>query len=418
MRILVVTQYFWPETFRINEMCQMFVERGHSVTVLTGVPNYPAGEVFPAYIQSPEAFGQFKGANVVRVPMVARGSSRVRLALNYLSYATSGAILGPWRLRGERYDVILVYQLSPVLMAVPAMVLRRLRRVPSCMLVMDLWPETPLALGMLPHPLLYRAARWCVRWIYRSMDLLLVQSPGFVESVRALSPAGSSIEYFPSWADAVFATTEPTPAPEVPTAPGSFNVLFAGNVGEAQGFGVILDAAAALAPDTSVRFLIVGDGSQLAWVRAEVERRSLSTTVLLLGRHPVDRMPEFFAHADALLVSLRPDPVFSKTIPAKIQAYMASGTPIIAVLDGEGADAVRRWDCGVVVAPGDAAGLAAAVRRLAAAPAADRRAMGDNGRVGADSEFNGEVLVDRLLGWMADLVDGRPSRRATPIDAP
>lgn len=412
MRILVVTQYFWPETFRINELCQMFVERGHAVTILTGVPNYPSGEVFPEYRRSRNAFAQFGGANVVRVPMFRRGTRRMQLALNYASFAISAASLGSWRLRGQRFDVIFVYEPSPITVGIPAMVLRRLKGIPSCLWILDLWPETPHALGMLPHPMLYRATQWGVRCIYRRTDLLLVQSPGFVEPVGALAPSGTPIEYFPSWADAVFeSTTEPEPAAEVPAVPGSFNVLFAGNVGEAQDFGMILDAAEALATRTDIRFLVVGDGRQLAWVRSEVERRHLSGTVLMLGRHPVERMPAFFAHADALLVSLRPDPVFSKTIPAKVQAYMASGKPIVAALDGEGADAVRRWKCGLVVAPGDSAGLVAAVVKLADGPVSERVAMGENGRAGADSEFNRHVLVDRLLSWLEELTQGSAERR-------
>lgn len=406
----MITQYFWPETFRINELCEMFVEHGHEVTILTGVPNYPSGEVFPEFRRSPASFDRFEGSPVVRVPMSSRGTSRAQLVLNYVTFAISAAIIGAWRLRGRRFDVIFVYEPSPITVGVPGMVLRRLKGIPSCLWVLDLWPDTPHALGMLPHPALYRLTQWGVRRIYRSTDLLLVQSPGFVEPVRQLAPPGRRVEYFPSWADAVFDSEEPVGASEVEARPESFTVLFAGNVGEAQDFPTILDAAAALAERSDIRFLVVGDGRQLAWVRSEVERRQLNGTVFLLGRHPVERMPEFFAHADALLVSLRPDPVFSRTIPAKVQAYMASGKPIVALLDGEGADAVRRWSCGVVVTPGDARGLVDAVLKLADASVADRALMGSNGRAAADSEFNRHRLVESLLGWMVDLTAQGPRR--------
>ena len=192
----MITQYFWPETFRINELCEMFVEHGHEVTILTGVPNYPSGEVFPEFRRSPASFDRFEGSPVVRVPMSSRGTSRAQLVLNYVTFAISAAIIGAWRLRGRRFDVIFVYEPSPITVGVPGMVLRRLKGIPSCLWVLDLWPDTPHALGMLPHPALYRLTQWGVRRIYRSTDLLLVQSPGFVEPVRQLAPPGRRVEYF------------------------------------------------------------------------------------------------------------------------------------------------------------------------------------------------------------------------------
>ena len=401
--MLVVTQYFWPETFRINELATMLVARGHQVTVLTGVPNYPSGELFPEYVMSPRAFDRFGDIDVVRVPMIRRGTSRLRLVLNYFSFAASASFFGPVRLRGRPFDVIFTYEPSPITVGIPAAVLRRTTSARSCLWILDLWPETPRALGMLPVRPLVALVEWMVRRIYRATDLLLVQSPGFVEAVRGYAGQKARIEYFPSWADAVFDAELPALAPEVPLASGSFDIVFAGNIGEAQDFGTILDAAQLLRDRPDVRFVVVGDGRQLPWVASEVARRGLASTVLLVGRHPVERMPEFFAHADALLVCLRPDDVFAMTIPAKVQAYMASGKPIIAVLDGEGADAVRRWECGVVVRPGDGSGLARAVAALSDADERERARMGENGRNGALVEFNRDVLVDRLESWLLEL---------------
>ncbi len=411
MRILIVTQYFWPETFRINELTGMLTDHGHTVTVLTGVPNYPTGDVFGEYAADPSSFSVFEGSSVIRVPMVARGTTRLRLVLNYLTFAVSASVLGAWKLRRRHFDVIFVYEPSPITVGIPGAVFRRLKRSPSCLWILDLWPDTPHALGMLPNATLYRFVAWGVRQIYRSTDLLLVQSPGFEASVRSYAPADRRIEYFPSWADAVFDEAPPTPAPEVVADTNVFTIVFAGNIGEAQDFETILAAAAQLAHRSSVRFLILGDGRQSGWLAEQIQQRELGKIVVLLGRHPVERMPEFFAHADAMLVSLRPDPVFSKTIPAKVQAYMASGKPIIALLDGEGAAAVTRWDCGVVAVPGDSASLVEAITKLIESPTEVRKQMGENGRQGAEQEFNRHVLVKRLIGWMNELVDGSPSRR-------
>lgn len=268
---------------------------------------------------------------------------------------------------------------------------------------MDLWPETPIALGILPFKFLQRLVGSFVKLIYRSTDLLLIQSPAFETSVRRYAPKNAEIRYFPSWADAVFDAQLPEPAPEVPRSPESFSVLFAGNIGEAQDFESVLAAAELVRERADIRFLIVGDGRVLEWVENEVRARGLSLSVLLLGRHPVERMPEFFAHADALLVSLRADPVFSATIPAKVQAYMASGLPIVGLLDGEGAEVVRRWDCGISAPSGDPAGLAAAILKLADSPIEVRKRMGENGRSGAATEFNRHILMDKLVQWMSEL---------------
>ncbi len=410
MRILVVTQYFWPETFRINELVEMFVQQGHDVTVLTGVPNYPSGNVFPDFARDQSRFSNWKGAAVKRVPMTVRGTGRLKLVINYLTYAISASVIGPWKLRGESYDVIFAYEPSPITVGIPAMVMRFIKRAPSCLWVLDLWPEIPHALGMLNNKWLYRTVEFGVKKIYGATDLLLVQSPGFEKAVRKYAPTNATVRYFPSWADAVFDGPLPGAAPEVPTVEGSFSVLFAGNIGESQDFESILRSAELLKDRPNIRFLVIGDGRQLEWVTREIEIRGLKSSVLLLGRHPVERMPEFFAHADALLVTLKAEPAFSATIPAKVQAYMAAGIPIVGLLDREGADAIRRWECGLVASSGDAQGLTDAITRLADMPVQSRQEMGNNGRRGAETEFNRHRLVEQLLAWMTQLVDEKQTR--------
>ncbi|HEY4138924.1 MAG TPA: glycosyltransferase family 4 protein, partial [Casimicrobiaceae bacterium] len=193
------------------------------------------------------------------------------------------------------------------------------------------------------------------------------------------------------------------PAPEVPVVPGSFNVMFAGNIGEAQDFPAILDAAEQLRNRRDIRWLIVGDGRMAAWVDDEIARRGLSNTVIMLGRFPTDRMPSFFQHADALLVSLKADPLFAMTAPGKIQSYLASGRPVLAMLDGEGASVIEHAHAGLTGAAGDAAQLADNVLRLAAMTPAERASMGQNGAAYAEREFRRAGLVDRLEGWLTEL---------------
>jgi colanic acid biosynthesis glycosyl transferase WcaI len=396
VKILIVTQYFWPENFRINDLTQELVQRGHSVTVLTGIPNYPAGRVFEAYRQNPKAFGHYGGATVWRVPMLARGQGSVRLFLNYLSFVVGGCLCGPWRLRGQQADVIFVFETSPVTVGLPAVLLGRIKHAPVVFWVLDLWPETLAAIGVIRSPRVLGWVGHMVKFIYDRCTLVLGQSRGFLGSIAKYCSDTHKIRYFPSWAEEVFNEPDLVPAPEVPVREGVFNVLFAGNIGEAQDLFAVLEAAESLKHNAAVRWLIVGDGRKSDWLREEVERRGLQGSVLLLGRFPVGRMPSFYAHADALLVSLKKDPVFSMTIPGKVQSYLMAGVPLIGMLDGEGAQVITDANAGLVCAAGDAGGLAAAVLKMAAMSADQRHQLGVNGRVFAQKEFGRSLLMDRL----------------------
>jgi glycosyltransferase involved in cell wall biosynthesis len=405
VKILIVTQYFWPENFRINDLTQELVKRGHSVTVLTGIPNYPAGRVFDAYRQNPMAFGQYSGATVLRIPMLARGHGAVRLFMNYLSFVIGACLCGPWRLRGQHADVIFVFEPSPVTVGLPAVMLGRIKHAPVVFWALDLWPETLAAIGVVRSPRVLGWIGHLVKFIYERCTLVLGQSRGFLASIAKYCSDIKKIRYFPSWAEDVFNEPDLLPAPEVPVRKGVFNVLFAGNIGEAQDLPAVLAAAESLRHNASIRWLIVGDGRKSDWLHDEVGRRGLQGSVMLLGRFPVERMPSFYAHADALLVSLKKDPVFSMTIPGKVQSYLMAGIPLVGMLDGEGAKVIADANAGLVCAAGDAGGLASAVLQLAAMSANQRNQLGVNGRVYAQKEFGRTQLMDRLETLLIEAVD-------------
>ena len=202
--MLVVSQYFWPEVFRVNEVVTELVARGHEVTVLTGRPNYPDGRVFESYRRDPPAFARYAGATVIRVPLRPRGRGSLQLALNYLSFVVWGLLLGPWRLRGRRFDSIFVFEISPITAALPALLLRRLKRAPVLMWVLDLWPDTLSAVGVVRSPRVLRWVGAMVSFIYRRCDLILAQSRAFFANIEHWSGDASRIRYFPAWAEAVF----------------------------------------------------------------------------------------------------------------------------------------------------------------------------------------------------------------------
>lgn len=408
MRLLVVTQYFWPENFRINDLVSELVLRGHSVTVLTGHPNYPAGRLFPEFQMNRQKFDSFNGASIVRVPLIPRGQGGLRLALNYLSFAASASLLGSWRLRRSKFDTIFVYEPSPITVGIPAILLRWLKKAPVAFWVLDLWPETLKAIGVIRSPLLLRFIGKLVSMIYNRCDLILAQSKSFIPQIAKYCNDVIRIEYFPSWAESVFEPGNPAPAAEVPLRKNSFDVMFAGNIGDAQDFPAILAAAELLRGCARIRWLLVGDGRVAGWVNAEIIRRNLQDSVLMLGRHPVERMPSFYRHADVLLMSLKDEPIFAMTIPGKLQSYLAAGIPVVAMLNGEGANVVERSRSGVTCRAGDADGLATAILRLASLSDEQMNEMGRNALAMSQTEFDRGKLITRLEHLFDELRIGAP----------
>lgn len=406
MNLLIVSQYFWPEDFRINDLVAELSRRGHSITVLTGIPNYPGGRAFPSFKADPRRFGVYTGATVVRVPMLTRGRGKLRLALNYLSYAVSATVVGPIRLRGKRFDGIFVFEPSPVTVGVPAVALRRIKRAPMLFWVLDQWPETLAAVGVVRSEPLLRLVGQLVSFIYRHCDRVLVQSRALM-SVVAKYSGHTPVEYFPNWVEASYLEDASTPAEEIGPSSASLSILYAGNIGEAQDFPALIDAIDAVADDERIRWLIVGDGRAAEWARSEIARRGLEHRAIMLGRFPQSRMNSFFKRADALLVTLKRDPVFSMTVPGKVQTYMAAGLPILGMLDGEGARIIDESRCGLTGPAGDFTKLANNARLLASLGMKEREEMGSNGRAYAAREFDRTLLFDKLEKRFHDLTPKR-----------
>ncbi len=396
MRILVVSQYFWPENFRINDLVKEWCLKGHSVTVVTGIPNYPSGHVFEDYKRSPQSYNHYEGAVVIRTPMVTRGESAIRLILNYLSFIVCGSIWGAISIRRQNFDMIFVFEPSPITVGLPAILFGKLKHAPVVFWALDLWPETLAAVGIIKSQFGLRLIGRLVSFIYNRCTLVLGQSRSFLPSIADYCDDKSKIRYFPSWSEEVYDSSSVEAAPEVLQRTDLFNVLFAGNIGDAQDMPAILRAAESLKDNSNIRWLVVGDGRKYEWMKAEVESRGLQRQVLLLGRYHIDRMPSFYLHADALLVSLKRDPVFSLTIPGKVQSYLAAGIPILGMLDGEGAAVISAANAGLVCSAGDSSKLADNVEKIASMSADARREMGMKGRNISQQEFSRSGLLEKL----------------------
>ncbi len=394
MKILIVTQYFWPESFQINSIVERLVRNGHQVDVLTGKPNYPQGEIYPGYQSGGCQQEQYQGATVHRIPLAPRKSGGLRLALNYLSFVFSGLLFGPWLLRKREADVVFVYAPSPILQTLPAILLAKLKRRALVLWVQDLWPESLSATGYVKNDFALGLVQKLVRYIYARTDLILVQSQAFEAPVRRLAP-GRNIAWLPNSVDDSFAARHPGPTDKG----GKFTVMFAGNLGTAQAVDCILAAAQELLEYGDIRIMLVGDGSRRPWLLEEVARRSLNN-VELPGRFPLSAMPQMMAEASALLVTLAAQEIFEYTVPSKVQAYMAAGRPVIASLNGEGARIVRESGAGIAVPAEDGSALAQAILRLRDMTPAERQSMGDAGHAWYQAHYREDMLVEMLLNYL------------------
>ena len=407
MKILIVSQYFWPEQFRINDLATGLKERGHEVAVLTGVPNYPTGKLFPSYEWWTKRRDKFAEIPVCRVPLFLRRKGRSwQLALNYLSFVFFGCLLGPWFLRGEDFDLVFVYEPSPFTVGIPAMLMRRLKKAPMLFWVQDLWPESLVAAGAVSSPVILKSVGMVVRWIYRHIDLALVQARAFIDPAVAAGASLERIRYFPNWAESFYRPAIGEKIPENIEIPHEgFKVMFAGNLGESQALGTIISAAARLKDEIEVNWLIVGDGRRKEWMRTEVDRLGLADRVHFLGSYTAERMPVLFSAADVLLATLKKDPVFARTIPSKVQTYLACAKPVLAALDGEGGRVVSEAGAGLAVGAEDDKGLADAVRQMSRMSPEELRMMGRKGRDYYNVEFERDMLIERLEGWMKEAME-------------
>ena len=408
MKVLIVTQYFWPENFRITDLAAGLVEMGHEIDVLTGMPNYPGGKLFAGYKILSPSFEIYMGIRIFRVPLVPRRKGRnFELVVNYFSFAISGMVLGPLRCPQE-YDCILVYEPSPITVGLPAIVLRVLKGVPIFFWVQDLWPESLSATGAIKSKWILDRVKTLVRFIYDRSDRILVQSEAFKPSIIALGTAAEKLDYFPNSAELLYRpVTLESSAVENKKMPTGFRVMFAGNIGAAQDFPTIIRAAELLKSYNDIHFVILGSGRKLSWVEEQVDTKGLKNTFHLLGRHPVESMPRYFSCADAMLVTLRKDPIFKRTIPAKVQSYMACGKPVIAALDGEGARVVLVAEAGLVCPAESPEALSEKIVEMYRLPASSRDKMGASGLRYFKSNFERNLLLEKLEHMMSQIKRGQ-----------
>jgi glycosyltransferase involved in cell wall biosynthesis len=397
MKILITTQYFYPENFRINDFAFKMVKRGHDVFVITGLPNYPEGKFFGDYkILSGE---NINGVMVYRVPLISRKKSRgFELAINYLSFVLSALTFGPFLLRKIQPDIIFSVNYSPATVGIVGVLFSKLKKAPLFVWVQDLWPDSLLATGAIRSRFILRGINKMVKWIYRNSNLIFIQSRSFSDSL--VTKGGlemSKIRYLPNWAEDNFnSSSKDNEQPYLKLLPeNKFIIMFAGNLGVAQSLETIIRAAEKI-KDYPIHWVFLGDGRQKEWLENVVSNAGLQNNVSILGRYPLEDMPKFFELADAMLVTLKKDPAFKMTIPGKIQSYLRSAKPILSAIDGAGAAIIQESGAGFNVNSEDFLGLAEAARKMSKLSSEDLDKMSSNAKNYYNKNFDVEVLLSQF----------------------
>ena len=392
-RIMLITQWFDPEpTFKGLLFAKELVKRNFDVDVITGFPNYPGGVIYDEYKNKFFQREFIDGVSITRVPLFpSHGKNKLGRILNYLSFAFSALFYGLFF--AKRADVIYAYH-PPLTVGLCAVVIKLFRRIPIVYDIQDLWPDTLSATGMLTNQYVLKCISKICKYVYSWTDQIVVLSPGFKRALIDRRVQSEKIKVIYNWSDENILRSDTSLVPSVFNSGQGFSVLYAGNVGQAQGLDVVLDAALLIKDDfPDLYFLILGQGLMLNELQARSKKMDLNNLIFI----PAVSMKEvrsFLKSADVLLVHLNKDPLFEITIPGKTQAYMAMGKPIIMGVTGDASDVVTKAGCGICVEPGNAMSLAGAAKRLMSLDRQDLQVMGANAALFYDENLSVKVGVD------------------------
>lgn len=395
--ILVISPHFFPENFKCNDVAFELARRGYSVTVLSDIPNYPSGFFFQGYGLFKKRREVVNDVKIIRTAVIPRGDgSSVRLLLNYLSFLITASVNAVFMALFQHFDVVLVHESSPITVGIPGVIIKKLSKQTKLLFwVLDLWPESLQVAGGINNKSVLNFFARIAKLCYRVSDKILISSKGFRESICQKGDFDSKLEYFPNWAEESINASSSYILPELPEG---FRVMFAGNLGESQDFENVLEAVKILRNRgrNDIHLILVGNGRKRPWIEHYIEEFSLSSLVHCLGYHPLDTMGLFFEKADVLFLALKDSLIFNLTCPAKLQAYMSSGKPILAMINGEGADIIANAKCGISVPAGNSVGLADALEQMSRLNSEDLASLGENGKVYCNKTFSFVKNMDNI----------------------
>ena len=404
MRVIIYTNHFYPEDFKVNDIAFELQKRGYDITIVSAVPDYPKGKFF-------EGYGWFKknreivnGCKVIRLPIIPRGNGGgKRLILQYLSYFISSSIFTFFHKLTHKYDAVFVHLTSPFFIGLPATKLKKFQHIPMYFWMLDLWPESITAVTGIKNPLIIKPLERQVKYVYNNCDKILIGSKGFEKSISEKGNYKDKFVYFPNWAESNLSSINDIDyknvEPFCSLKDDDFVILFAGNIGEGQNLSCFLEAALELRNEQNIKFILLGDGRAKNTLEKYAETNGLlDENVFFPGRFPLEAMPYFMEKASVLFVSLKDELIFNLTVPAKVQFYMAQGKPILAMLNGDGADLINEAKCGMAVDANDKGRLIKAILELKNKTKKELLEFGRNGYDYYINNFNKELRISQLIG--------------------
>ncbi|RIX45875.1 glycosyltransferase WbuB [Paenibacillus nanensis] len=397
--ILVIAQYFYPEQFRINDICTEWIKRGYKVTVITGIPNYPRGKYYKGYGLFKKMKETYNGIRIIRIPLIPRGKNAIMMVLNYISFVVSGFF---WSLLTNiKADLVFIYEVSPMTQALPGVWYSGRKKIPCYLYVTDLWPENVEIVAGIKNKIVLNAIGAMVDYIYKRCDKIFTSSRSFIKAINERGVELDKLEFWPQYAEDYYRPLEKE-AVKVPhiLQDGTFNIIFAGNIGMAQGLEILPDVAKLLMEKkVRVRFNIVGDGRYKSALISKVSDYGVTELFNFIDSQPASKISEYMAVCDATLISLAKSKVFSITIPAKTQSCMACGIPIIVSADGEVQEIITEANAGLCSDAGDIKGLVQSIQTLVSLSRESLSEMAENSRDYYEANFDKKKLLDRMDRW-------------------
>lgn len=393
-RVLLVTQYFYPENFKSNDIAFELVRRGYEVDALVGIPNYPEGKYYQGYGIFKKRHEVVNGVHIYRAFQTPRGKGGWRLPINYFSYVISASLWVLFKFAWKKYDCIIGHEPSPIFQAYPAILLRSIKKIPFYYWIMDLWPPSIMNN---PKSVLQRTSvsivEKQVKFIYKRSDRLLITSKLFEKHILEHGGEKEQIIYFPNWSDDMLLGEKK----ELNIAiPNGFIIMMAGNLGDSQDLESVSKLILELQDIEEIKWVFVGDGSKKQWLDNFIEENNLQNTCYAVGRHPYSMMPSFFERADAMLLSLKAaSEQLDCVVPARLQSYMSAAKPVFAMIGTGGADVIREANAGYCAAPGDYKSMAEQIRN-ALRNRDELQKKGDSGRHFFEKHFAKETCIDHL----------------------
>ncbi|MFI3307181.1 MAG: glycosyltransferase family 4 protein [Mycoplasmatota bacterium] len=390
MKVLIVCQHFYPENFRINDISFELVKKGIDVTVLTGLPNYPKGKVLKEYKWFKNRNEVINGVKVKRCSLIGRGNSTFMMIINYLWFMIFASIKALFMKKD--FDVVYVYQLSPITMAIPAIIVSKIKKIPLVIHCLDQWPISITTADIKKTSFIYKLLEKISRFIYNQADIITTSSKSFKKYfVKELKlTKEKKFLYFPSYAEDNYSNIKYL-------KDKNFDLLFAGNIGPAQSVETIVEAANLLKKETNIKFHIVGDGLSKKECEDLAKKYKLKN-IVFYGYHSVDKMPDFYKLADAFLITMVDNEVVNNTLPAKVQSYMVAKRPIIGAISGEVSDVIKEANCGLTCKSLDYKNLAKIIKE--ASTHKDLNKWGKNAEKYYQENFKKEKCINEMIDFL------------------